>query len=322
MGKRKATSPELPDKGKQICLRSSAVTVAQTFFLMNEVVVTHLLYQCDLLTLFTLAQCTHYARNLVKTFFRTNFRAMIEFFLGEHTDAFLKLLVSTLAGVAGSVATSVMTYPYKHDWMPADLNLYIARGTGSPWKLLFQNASLHRIGKQPGVERRFNPTVFEHTVYESVVPGFTIAVTESIDASIFTPLSGATSTFATNLITGYDLFALYPYLLRHSRALEGWFPTPVLKAVDMGRRRYRSSFSTASWDAPCGLHCPILFRYIKGLKGVGVFRWGGPKNKAIDGSEEGIPFTNSSVKWRLGDTCTNSECVAKKGDYYASLRRP
>jgi hypothetical protein len=148
--------------------------------------------------------------------------------------------------------------------------------------------------------------------------GFTIELTESCDDSILSPLIAATNTFATNLATCTTLFSLYPYLLRNKRALEGWHPTPVRKAVTIGRRGYRSSFSTASWDAACGWNCPVKWRYVKDVKGVGVFHWGGSTNQHDDDSFVGVPVTDNHMKWRLGDTCTNKNCPWNRANYFAN----
>jgi hypothetical protein len=84
----------------------------------------------------------------------------------------------------------------------------------------------------------------------------------------------------------------------------------------MGRRGYSSSFSTGGWKKPCGVNCPVKWRYIKGLEGVGIFRWGGYLNAHADNTLEGVPQTDNHVKWRLGNTCTNRECRVNKGNYF------
>ncbi|KAJ6476672.1 hypothetical protein C8R47DRAFT_1220164 [Mycena vitilis] len=324
MGKRRAVSPEESAKGKQLCRRRSNATVlAHTVFTLTDIFLGHLLYQCDLATIFLLAHSCQWARDQVKTFFRTNLRALLVFFVSElYIDKFYETLLLTLGGVAGSVASAALTYPYRHNWRPADLNIYVPFGNPHGWRDFFLVGNFAPAAVQPGVERRYSHAVHSHVVYESKKLGFTIALTESVDASILTPLAGTTSTFATNLFTSHDILSLYPYLLRRSRALEGWFPTPVMKAVAMGRRGIRSSFSTASWEVPCGWNCPVMFRYVRDSKGIGLFRWGGSENKFKDGSDDGLPFTDNNVKWCLGDTCTNRKCKKIKANYYDNLRNP
>lgn len=136
-----------------------------------------------------------------------------------------------------------------------------------------------------------------------------------------TPLIGATTTLSTNLATCANIYSLYTSLLTQRRALEGWFPTPVRKAVAMGRRGYRSSFSTASWQGPCGWACPVLWRNVRGLNGVGTFQWGGNKGQFPDNSLAGIPYTNNDMKWRLGDRCTNKHCPWFRGDYFSFVHQ-
>jgi hypothetical protein len=149
----------------------------------------------------------------------------------------------------------------------------------------------------------------------------TIQVSESRNGSVITPLVGATSTYSMNIATCSDIYSMYTWLVRNGRALEAWFPTPIAKAVAMDRRRIRSSFSTSSWDAPCGWSCPILWRSIRGMKGMGAFRWGGNENQHRDTvSTVGVPDTDNDIKWRLGDTCNNKHCALRKGHYFKFVR--
>ncbi|KAJ6555251.1 hypothetical protein B0H10DRAFT_2044969 [Mycena sp. CBHHK59/15] len=54
-----------------------------------------------------------------------------------------------------------------------------------------------------------------------------------------------------------------------------------------------------SWTGPCGWNCPAVWQRIQGLRGVGVFCWGGYGNAML---------TDVAMKWRLSDRCTNVHC--------------
>ncbi|KAJ7156444.1 hypothetical protein C8R43DRAFT_1125642 [Mycena crocata] len=292
---------------------------AKKFFLIPELVIHELLFYCDLLTIMKLAKSDPYARDLVKAFFSCNLRLLVALFVSDaYVDEFYYYLDWSSSAIGGSVATSVLSFPYRHTWTPINLNILIPRGCYVMWRdFLRQRLFLAELDSslQKGVDERFAKSVHRHVIFHSMTPGLTIHISESVTASVLTPVIGATTTLATNLITCADFYCLYTFLQQHKRALEGWYPTPVEKAVTMGNRGYRSSFSTTSWKRPCGLHCPLLQRTLNNFKDVGVFRWGGPQNQYADGSMAGVPYVDQDMVWCLGDICSNPNCTSNEGSY-------
>lgn len=333
-------------------LRHRAAVVANRFYCIPEMFGRELLPHCTLETVMVLSLIcapypifvvfsltpgflAHYARNLIRAFFLANQRTLLEPFVEEtNLNAFYDVLESSLSGMAGSFASSLLTPPY-YTALTTDLNIFTPYGNLFIWRDFFDRLALVPVKKQTGVDRRYFHTTSNHIVYHAktavsslsivILPpiltflsqDFTISITESNDNSLFTPLIGATTTLNTTLCTAARFYSLYASLLSQRRALEAWFPTPVRKAVAIGKRRYRSSFSTASWERPCGIHCPILWRHIRGLEKVGIFTWGGYKGQHGDFSEVGIPFSDTDLKWRLGDTCSNENCPWRHGNYFA-----
>ncbi|KAJ7028043.1 hypothetical protein C8F04DRAFT_1266439 [Mycena alexandri] len=298
-------------------LRHRAAVVANRFYCIPEMFGRELLPHCTLETVMVLSLISHYARNLIRAFFLANQRTLLEPFVEEtNLNAFYDVLESSLSGMAGSFASSLLTPPY-YTALTTDLNIFTPYGNLFIWRDFFDRLALVPVKKQTGVDRRYFHTTSNHIVYHAKTADFTISITESNDNSLFTPLIGATTTLNTTLCTAARFYSLYASLLSQRRALEAWFPTPVRKAVAIGKRRYRSSFSTASWERPCGIHCPILWRHIRGLEKVGIFTWGGYKGQHGDFSEVGIPFSDTDLKWRLGDTCSNENCPWRHGNYFA-----
>ncbi|KAJ7177014.1 hypothetical protein C8R46DRAFT_1213575 [Mycena filopes] len=291
-------------RGRHLRIKRARETAsAIAFFFLPEMFLMELLHRCDLFAIMALAKTCCYARGLIKAFFACNLQLLVARFVPEpHISPFFTLLYSSLSAMAGSTVSSVLTFPYRHSWTPQDLNVYVPLGAAQPWQTFLLAAGFAVVPQRSVIDQRFNHSTVSHVVYLSAITGLNIAVTESRDRSVLTPLLSATTTFATNLATSSDFYCLYPYLLRHKRALEGWFPTPVPKAVTLGRRGIRSSFSTASWVRPCGQCCPVRWRDVRGLNGVGVFRWGGPGGEYADGTSEGVPFSDNDIQWRLGDS--------------------
>ncbi|KAJ6576489.1 hypothetical protein DFH09DRAFT_1311171 [Mycena vulgaris] len=322
--KRKAIRQAAYDKdGKRMRLqRQKSSSAASAFFFLRPLFITEFLAHCDLVTIMTLAQTGAYARDLVKAFFACNLRLLVATFLSDqHVDAFFLLLETSLGAIGGSVVSSVLSFPYRHSWTPSNLNIFIPHGGLFAWHQFLGSIGLFQGPEQPGVNHKFAHTTSSHLIYRSKLAGFTITLTESVNGSVLTLLCSATTTWCTNLATCSDFFVLYVKLANEKRALEGWFPMPVKQALTMGRRHIRSSISTTSWDSPCGLHCPVLWRELCGFEGVGVFRWGGDKNQHKDGvSTMGIPSTDNAMKWRLGDTCNNQNCRLVCANYFGFSR--
>ncbi|KAJ7136461.1 hypothetical protein C8R43DRAFT_1132355 [Mycena crocata] len=310
MGKRKAPSRKADSKRRRT--RSSSTVMANTFFYMRDVFIMEFLMKCDLLTIFTLSHTGEYARDLVKAFFSCNLRLLVALFVTDaYVDAFFQILETSLSGIGGSTASSVLTYPYRHKWTPTNLNIFMPRGYLFIWRDFLDSIGLAEIDKQPGVSVKHAHTTHQHVVFSSFLDGFTISLSESLDSSIVTLISGATTTWCTNLWTCSDVYIMYMKLATEKRALEGWFPTSVRSAVTLHRRGIRSSISTTSWREPCGINCPVRWRHVNSNKGVGVFRWGGLLNQHSDNvSVIGIPDTDVDRRWRLGDICRNRNCPA------------
>ncbi|KAJ7017934.1 hypothetical protein C8F04DRAFT_1199715 [Mycena alexandri] len=301
-------------------LRSRAAAAANRFLVIPEMFECELLPHCSLESVMVLARSSHYTRYHVKSFFCLNQQCLLKAFVGEDkVDTFHQVLNSSGSGMAGSFSTSLLTPPYGLA-LTTDLNIFTIRGNLFIWRDFLDSIHVTALDNQRGIDCRYLHTTANHIVYHAKTKNFTISVTESKDNSLFTLLIGATTTLNTTIITSAKIYALYASLLSQRRALEGWFPTPVKKAVAIGKRRYRSSFSTASWDRPCGINCPILWRHIRGLRKVGVFNWGGNQNQYDDFSEVGIPFSDNNLKWRLGDTCSNAACPFRRGNYFAPAR--
>ncbi|KAJ7019073.1 hypothetical protein C8F04DRAFT_1276715 [Mycena alexandri] len=280
-----------------------------------------LLPHCDLDSVMALAKTTRRGRDLIKSFFASNQRDLLEAFVGQaDIGGFYNVLEVADSGMAGAFGSGLLTPPY-NEAMTNNLNVLVPRGNTFMWRDFFDSINIGEHMIQPGVDRKFMHTTFSHVVYVAKTEGFTISISESRDNSILTPLIGATTTLNTTVCTAAGFYSLYTNLLRQRRALEAWFPTPVRKAVAIGRRGYRSSFSTTSWQRPCGLACPVLWRHVRGLHNVGIFNWGGYNNQHHDMSEVGVPFHDTDIKWRLGDVCTNVNCPSNRGNYFAIVRQ-
>jgi hypothetical protein len=185
--KRKGDKSMPYDKqGKRMRSRYERETaVANEFFFIPEMFIMELLLHCDLFSIFALAKTCklparlviislmasrpgQYARDLVKSFFATNLRLLVAFFVSDqHVKKFYEVLEISGSAIAGSVTSSVLAFPYRHSWNPLNLNIIIPRGHMFMWEEFLTHIGLAPIAKQLGVDRKFQHTTFSHVVYSS-----------------------------------------------------------------------------------------------------------------------------------------------------------
>jgi hypothetical protein len=207
------------------------------------------------------------------------------------------------------------------------------------WHEFLASLSFELLDNEVGVLDAFKDTTINHFIYTCAMPvsaifldfrrpltglqGYTIELSESVDNSVLTPLTAATNTWTMTMATPSKIYALYASHIAQLRSLEAWHPTPVKKAVTLGRRGIRNSFSTASWTKPCGQSCPVRWRHVRGLAGVGVFHWGGYANQHPD-EESGVgeAYSDTDKTWVLGDICTNENCLWTNATYQDLIALP
>jgi hypothetical protein len=112
----------------------------------------------------------HHARSIVKSFFASNLRCLVSFFVSDaHVDRFYETLEATSSGIAGSVVTSILTAPYRHAWAPSNLNIFIPIGFLKEWVSVLSYIGLKQTKEQAGVSRQYRHTAGAHVVFESVI---------------------------------------------------------------------------------------------------------------------------------------------------------
>ncbi|KAF7372588.1 hypothetical protein MVEN_00121600 [Mycena venus] len=278
----------------------------------SELVLYHFLNACTLASLIALSHTSFFFRTMVKTLHRIRLCAVVEQFVGrENVHRFFEVLEVTDSAVGGSTLLRVLTPPTSpsgYDWMPSNLNIYVPLGNISPWNAFFAEIKLDISSRQPGIAFPYKSVTNSHTQYYSRVSAHLILLSESINASVITPAVAASTTLAMCIATCSTTVVLYPELVDRGRAHSGWNSPTVAACIKLQDRDFRHSVSTISWKDACGWNCPVLWRRVQCLRGVGVFCWGGIDNKMRDNGSVGIPFTDVSMKWRLDDKCWNVNC--------------
>ncbi|KAK6967140.1 hypothetical protein R3P38DRAFT_2589382 [Favolaschia claudopus] len=281
-------------------------TAAYAFFSLSEVVLYHFLEACSLSTLIALSHTSAYFRTLVKSLFRIRLTQIMEHFI-THTNlaSFFTLLHETDSAIGGSTVARVLT---GGNWMPSNLNLYVRNGGVPKWEEYLNTVLYFRCEKQPEVDRGCLYATSSHTAFESAITGHVIMISESVDESIITPAVSSSNTLAMSVITSSTIVAMYPTLMNKRQAFDSWDRPTVAHCITLQKRGFKHSASTTSWTRRCEWNCPVLWRRVQNLRGVGMFCWGGLNNNFPDNGREGIPFSDVSLKWRLSDVCLNEYC--------------
>ncbi|KAJ7086524.1 hypothetical protein C8R44DRAFT_650797 [Mycena epipterygia] len=293
---------------RQYELRSAAAHVQTTNFLAcQEVILYHFLQACTLASLISLSHTSLYFRTLVKTLHRIRLLGVVEFFIGHaHVEDFFTVLENTDSAIGGSSMALVLAPPIHdtEDWLPNDLNIYCPLGLSSAWSEFFNRVRLPPAPTQPGVSRLYRTVTTSHVIYNSQMHN----TGSVLLLHFFYNIAHSDRYTGMCIATCSNTYILYPKLVNERRALEGWHEPSIQRCLDIQERGFRRSISTMSWTGPCGWNCPAVWRRIQGLRGVGVFCWGGYGNAMPDNGTVGVPFTDVAMKWRLSDRCTNVHC--------------
>ncbi|KAJ6582438.1 hypothetical protein B0H10DRAFT_1962485 [Mycena sp. CBHHK59/15] len=328
---------------RQYNLRSTASHINTSKFLAcNELILYHMMDVCTLSTLIALSHTSQLFRELVKTLYRIRLVAMIRLFVGhDNIKTFFDVLEATESAIAGSTLAYILAPPIDdvEEWVPSNLNIYTPLGQVGPWEEFFARLQFPTCTHQPGISRAYKTVTTSHLEYESCLVDHPIMLLESIDECVITPATAASTTMGTFFLfpavnqrfntssemmiaTSSTICVLYPDLLMQRRALEAWNRHTIQRCIELGECGYHRNLSTMSWSRSCGWNCPAIWRQIQGLRGIGVFCWGGFSRNMDDNGTVGVPRTAlANMKWQLNDTCSNVHCPWYKSTHYFSLSK-
>ncbi|KAJ7070377.1 hypothetical protein B0H15DRAFT_807097 [Mycena belliarum] len=265
---------------RQYELRSAAAhTQSSVFLACNKIILYHFLEACTLATLITLSHTSHLFRTLVKTLHRLRLIRIVEQFLGTYNvETFFIILEQTGSAIGGSTLPCVLAPPIDDvdDWMPSNLNLFIPRGQSRPWHDFLLSLGLHCRSFQPGIAHPYKAVTSSHVEYDSKLEGCPISITESANLCVLSPATAAATTLGMCVATCSNMYIFYPELMFQRRALKAYYQPTVQSCITMDTRGYLC--------------------------------WGGYGDQMRDNGTVGIPFTDVSIKWRLGIRCSNHHC--------------
>ncbi|KAJ7486251.1 hypothetical protein B0H11DRAFT_2231165 [Mycena galericulata] len=274
-----------------------------------------------------LAQLSRDMRRAIKTLFGSRVERLIikyffvpdtsgELLLGPLTETlriqktverFWDMLDETRSGINGSVASYTIRRVDAPAWLPNNFNLIIPSRT-----LPFWDAFIRLCGdpvvtalQLDDAQRPCATDVVSYTLNE----GYPIIIVEAFRASVIDVLICGRNTSQFRLVTRHLVFVFYMKLAADSASLEAWSMSTPEDSDKLEDQEDRKSISTASWRVKCDWACPILWRKVNNLDGVGQFCFG------RDGATLHPDYTNSAFQWRLGDQCPNTVCENWTANY-------
>ncbi|KDR72386.1 hypothetical protein GALMADRAFT_143221 [Galerina marginata CBS 339.88] len=258
-------------------------------------------------------------RALVLDLVKKRVRAALGRFVpAAQLDGFWNLFYDTRAGVAGGIVRSIMSASRsEHQYVfPMHLDLVVPRGTGvyglSRWRRFFGAAGYVQDVERPAHWWDFGPTFSRSATLRSVDnPPRVIRIIEAVGDNILPAILCGPHTSSFNVFTASTFYCFYPRLFLRDQNL---VRKDAVNGEPMGMFNFGLTTYLTTGDMPmaCGDACPAIWRNTFGLRGVGVFRWGGSLAYREAG-EDG--FEKRSYLWRIrgandhdGHVCSNHFC--------------
>ncbi|KAK7025101.1 hypothetical protein R3P38DRAFT_3194026 [Favolaschia claudopus] len=200
-------------------------------------------------------------------------------------------------------------------WIPANLNIAIPCGALFPWIRYLHSLSAGDMGfRELEVDACLQVHIASRYRFE-LVPGRHIILTQTQGPSIAEAIVLSPHTANIQFLTKDFLVMYYPRKAFDGSAIDSWYYPPIQASQDLERRGIRKSIDNSSWLTGCGAACPILWRHFSRDRDSLVLRVGS------DSAVLDPVIMSSKMKWRLGDTCYNSECKNYATHYYPFMPR-
>lgn len=186
---------------------------------------------------------------------------------------------------------------YRRGWAPHNLNVVLPRDKVTEMGSLLEAQGYMLASSFRGQAAAITRT-FCYVMTDRCQP---IILAESIDRYALSAVLGASSSGLMNVMDGVNCVSFYPKLTLRGicRGGDVQYLHEVARFGEQGLEFRRDS---GAWAAPCGYSCATLWRSVRGLRAIGVFKWGATETQETDALE--MP----PLVWSLGGTCHNMFC--------------
>jgi len=133
--------------------------------------------------------------------------------------------------------------------------------------------------------------------------GTELKIHQSQSPSALWPLLSSNLTSQMNTISSFQIYCFYPWMTINGISISGKGSPTTYDIEQLEHRSMEYNWSMALWNKPCCRGCPGIWHLTYGLEGVGTYKWSRGVHLSYD------VFTETHLRWRLGDDCYNVHCL-------------
>lgn len=307
-------------------------TVAQRLFGIPELM-THTLELTGALTIIKFGKTSSRGREYMQETLATLIRKMLEPYFPDTGEQRLKrpqragltlvtanqrmlmfALQTTKGGISGSSTLQVLL-PYEvRGYRAPNLNIVVPRGEFHPMAIFLFDQGYTWCRNVRVTEELLNTV--EHCVhFRHSNTRRLVILTESVRPTILNVVVEGRNTAAMNVITGRNIYSLYPAFTARGQAFCGVVEHNMLDTYTAARQwniNLRNPLIEPPFSEPtrCGVECGRRRRRLAGGRGIGLVCW------KKDGVEHGDVFEDQRMSWTLSGRCINPECRDKEPKLY------
>ncbi|KAJ7126123.1 hypothetical protein C8R44DRAFT_874496 [Mycena epipterygia] len=239
----------------------------------------------------------------------------------EDHKLFFHYLEDFASWIIGSVPLATLSY-CGDPACPDNLNVITIDAKLEDWFNTLTNVLRYNLVEDRACTGVYAPVASRFMKFQyPKVPGKSITVTSAYGSHFFELYFAVPNTIQSCFISSNEAGTPYVQMTSDHEGTYSWFHTAwhhtlTQKPVDLNVP-YESPFpgivelhaSTKTLGRPCGYACPGKWRYAKGLKGFGHWKWGGVDQ--IEGEPDDanlVRLGNSRIRWRTGEECENPLC--------------
>ncbi|KAJ7607069.1 hypothetical protein DFH06DRAFT_1149542 [Mycena polygramma] len=241
------------------------------------------------------------------------------FVRGADVERFFQAMDVLCSLIVGSIPLAVLSMP---SWPPCpdNMNLIAAFTTRARWSDTMTRLLNFGIAEDSECAEPYGVVGYRFMRFtHPQIPGKTITITFANRPTIYELWFSAPNSCQWNAIGAHSLVCPAVEATSNLDAVMGYWncskvfseqrdPVQGLQVQSPFPGIVTLHADTTHWDKPCGLLCPGLPRFTRGLKGVGHWSWGGI-TRSFDKKDRVVEqLGKTPFKWAIGDRCLNGNC--------------
>ncbi|KAJ7599489.1 hypothetical protein C8J56DRAFT_1040373 [Mycena floridula] len=282
-------------------------------------VITELISQGSFQNVMKLAKTRQLIRFAVQRFIRVRIQTLLQPFIHDSSQASFLETVAQLGGcIVSNLPTAIMSFEMPHSYQLLNLHVVIAKGKVQDIVRFLTYTVLQDDPNQHVFTRSKKPDATRgafKSVHYLESDNLHISIFEANHADILRSILTFTNTGQFNILTINELVCFYPRLLRDhiildakTRSTSGPRSRKRITPTGLSGSGFRFAALSRDIGNSCGPECPILWRDVTHLKGIGAFNWLGLDKGRETEYALSKHLAGNSLSWRLNSACYNELC--------------